>query len=229
MQTYRTEGVILQACNFQDYDQILTLFTHDEGIVKLIVKGANRPKQRGGAITTPLTRLEIEYSKGRNEIQKCQSLSLLNPHLNLRNHLPALEASCEIIKSIQRTQQPSVPAKNLYVLLNRYLEKIPDFNDPFILSASFMLKILRHDGLFTIAPQETRCSVCTTPLNSHFLFAGEAFCSQHAPNGSLCFSSEEIDLMILLAYCRHFDPLTHIPMTPDLYQKIKEFFLGAIG
>lgn len=224
MNTYRTEGVVLQANNFQDYDQILTIFTLDEGLIKLIVKGANHLKRRGGITTSPLTQLEVEYAKGKSEILKCKSLSVLNSNLKLRDNLSALEAGCEIIRAIQISQQPNISAPDLYHLLNSYLEKIPTMPNPAILSASFYLKVLRHDGLLGITPNDGVCSVCSAPLAMHYVSSGECFCRAHAPSGTLSFDQEEINLIVLLAYCRSFNQLSDILISSDNFAKIQSLF-----
>ena len=107
MEVYRTEGIVLQSLNFQDYDRILTVFTRNEGIIKLIVKGANRVKQRGGVVTAPLTHLEILYAKSRGELLKCSSLTLINANLDLRKNLSTLEAACEMTQAILSSQFPN--------------------------------------------------------------------------------------------------------------------------
>jgi DNA repair protein RecO (recombination protein O) len=228
MQTYRTEGIILQANNFQDYDQILTVFTLDEGIIKLFVKGANHFKRRSGTVTSPLTQLEIDYTRGKSEILKCKTLSVLNLNLKLRDSLTALEAGCEIIRAIQVSQQPNISTPDLYKLMNGYLEKIPTFSDPAILTTSFCLKVLRHDGLLGITPNDAICSLCTIPLAKYYVASGECFCSAHAPSGSLCFDQEEINLIVLLAYCRNFQQLSDIELTPDHIAKLKNFFMQTL-
>ena len=85
MKSYRTEGVILHASlNFRDYDQILTVFTPDEGIVKFIVK---RSLTANGSINSPLTRVEFVYSKGKSDLLLCREISLLKMHLELRKKI----------------------------------------------------------------------------------------------------------------------------------------------
>lgn len=147
MEVYRTEGVILQTINFQDYDQIISLFTENEGIIKLVVKGARHSKRHQGANIAPLAHAEVVYAKGRSELYQCREITILHPHLNLRNNLPVLTAACDMLQALLSSQQVHEPAPALYALLNYYLDKISAINDPHIFSASFRLKILRHEGL----------------------------------------------------------------------------------
>lgn len=139
MESYRSEGVVLHALPFRDFDQILTIFSKDEGIVKLMVKKASA--------TTPMSQIEFVYTKGRSEILKCQEVSVLNLHLNVRKSLPHLEAACDLLRAIQASQWAGRPAPDLYKLFVIYLNKIPNASNPYIYAASFRLKILKHEGL----------------------------------------------------------------------------------
>jgi DNA repair protein RecO (recombination protein O) len=150
MQTHRTEGIILQATRFQDFDQIVTLFTPGEGLVKFMVKGALNPKLGKAALTAPFSRVECVYTKGKSELYSCREISMLNAHLSLRENVLVMEASFDLLQAIYATQLPCKPAPELYKLLLIYLEKLPLIPDPKVLAASFRLKTLRHEGLLTL-------------------------------------------------------------------------------
>jgi DNA repair protein RecO (recombination protein O) len=224
MEIYRTEGIVLQTLNFQDYDRILTVFSQNEGIIKLIVKGANRVKQRGGVITAPLTHLEILYAKSKGELLKCHSLTLLNANLDLRKNLACLEAACEMTQAVLQSQFPNAPAPALYALLQAYLDKIPGMQDPNLLVASFYLKLLRHDGMLKITPLGSVCSACGLPLTDQSLSGGESYCLKHAPLNSLFFSEEEISYIILLGYCQTYQQLADITLSTEFLAKLNKFF-----
>lgn len=221
MNTYRCEGIILQTLNFQDYDRILTVFSFEEGLIKLIVKGANRVGQQYNACATPFTRAEFVYSKGKSELLKCREISILQQNLALRNRLAALEAACDMAHAILASQEHHNPAPDLYRLFSSYLEKTAHFPDPYTLAASFRLKILRHDGLFGLTPA---CSTCSLPLTAHRAYMGESYCAQHAPSNSILFTEEEINSILLLTYCTLFSQIEEISGTNLWSEKITPFF-----
>lgn len=224
MQAYRTEGIILQALNFQDYDRILTVFTSHEGLIKLFLKGANRPRM--GNVTSPLTRAEFVYTLGNSDLYSCREISAITQYLPLRQSLATLEAAGEILKATLTSQLANVPAPDLYTLLSSYLEKLPLMRDPQALVASFCLKLLRHDGLFS---PESVCAVCQRPLEEYYIVSGEAFCPQHAPPYSLQFPQEEMTLLLQLAYCRTFAEVAHLQLSNELRQKIAQFFSSQLN
>lgn len=221
MDTQRTEGIILQAINFQDYDQILTVFSREEGMLKFIFKGANSPKRTKGAVTSPLTRAEFVYTKGKGDLYNCREVSIINQYLSLRQNLTYLEAACDLVLTLQKTQLTHKPAPDLYALLVSYLEKIPVTKDPRVLSASFRLKLLRHEGLYGF---EEGCTACQTPLSTFYIARGETFCKMHAPPKAIVFDKEEAAIITHLAFSRSLSQLVGMEMTPLLNDKIKQFF-----
>jgi len=145
MQTYRCEGIILHTLNFGDYDQIVTVFSFEIGLLKFIVKKGNSTKH--GLKNTPLTKAEFVYTQGKSELFKLKELSGLNHYLTLRKNLRHLDTACECLRAIRASQMLHKPAPDLYGLLEAYLDRIPLIHNLPNLESSFKLKILRHEGI----------------------------------------------------------------------------------
>lgn len=220
MNTYRTEGIVLKSIPFQDYDRILTLFTPHAGIIKLIIKGANKPNSSAYSVNL-LTRAEFMLTKGKSDLFKCGEVSVVNYHLAIRDSFERLEAACDMSQAILSTQFEHAPATDLYKLYLLYLENIATIGHPDLLSTSFRLKLLRHEGLFDIGEN---CAICQTSLKTFHLAGGETFCEQHAPSHQIHFSAEEIIVVAKLAYCKTFAQLSEIELTPYLKAKIHDLF-----
>lgn len=193
----RSEGIVLQTLKYQDYDQIATVFTIEDGLLKFFIKGAYRAQS--GKSTSPLTRAEFVYFQGKSSLYSCKEVSLLNTYLNLRNNFAHLETGIDLIKAVLESQMENKPAPELYKLLIMYLEKIPFIPDPWVLSASFHLKILKHEGLLSF---------------------DHAFLSE--------INEEEKLLIQLLALTRSFKDLSSIQLAPLFYQKIRTFFTESL-
>ncbi len=222
----KTDGIILNSLNFRDYDQILTVFSNDQGIVKLIVKRAHSKKNSKSALTAPLTRAEFVYVKGRSEIFTCREISPLNQHLDLRTKWEDLTAAGDMAKAILETQMPHKPAGTLFELLHCYLSKIPSCIDPNALAASFRLKILRHDGLLHLTPD---CSICHSTLCDQHIAEGQSYCGDHAPSGALTFTSIEMETLLLLTFSRSLSILAMTSLSTELQTKIVHLFKCAIS
>lgn len=216
MNSRHTEGIVLKGMPFQDYDRILTLFSQDTGIIKLIIKGANKP-QSGAFPITLLTHAEFVYTSGKSELFKCNEACVINHHLALRESLPRLEAACDMAQAILASQMPQTPAPALFELFTHYLNNMQRVQHPQLLAGSFRLKILRHEGLFKISQS---CALCQCPLQTFHLAEGDTFCSQHAPPHQIPFDEEEMIVLAQLAYCRTFSELAEITLTDTLRGKI---------
>ncbi len=224
-QTYRLEGIVLKSLNFQDNDKILTVFSRDLGLVKLIVKKGNT-KHCPAHLTSPLSQGEFIYSKGNSDLLKCQEISPINNYFNLRENLEELEASCDMLQSLLDSQPPHTPSSHLYDLCCSYFSKMPAMEYPQLLADSFRLKILRHDGLLNLNPV---CSICTVALEAHYVSSGESFCRLHAPRSALLFDQNESAAIVILAYCHTFAQLKPLIFTPELRLKIKQLFVEQIA
>lgn len=216
MSTHRTEGIILQTLKFKDIDQIATVFTPQDGLLKFLIKRAYTSKFGRGTSTALLTRAELVYVRGKNDLYLCQEVSPLNAHPSLRANLNVLEASFDLLKTLLRSQAPHKPAPPLYHLLQTTLERLEQLPDPWSAATSFRLKVLRYEGVFHPTPI---CSHCESPLSTHYLFHGESFCRSHAPPRSLEFDPDEFALL---------DHLAHAPTWPSLAFSLPPHFSTKI-
>ena len=193
----RSEGIVLQTMDFQDYDQILTVYSLEEGLIKLIQKQARRQNHKKGSATA-LTHAEFVYAKGSSELFRCQEISLLNAYLSLRASLHVMRASCEIVDAVKQSQMLHQPSPILYQLLLLYLEKLPSMKNPYALSASFLLKVLRHEGICDLETLLEKVDETEFP-------------SIHT-----------------LAFSKTFVALDQCPFSDPLHQQITQFFLEQI-
>jgi len=215
-----TDGIVLHVLPFRDYDKILTLYTRDLGVIKVIIRKSLMSKISRGSID-PLTRAEFVLSAGKNDLFRCEDISLQNQNLKLREHLPRLQAACDMAYAITSSQMLHKPSSELYNLFISFLERLPLISDPEILLSSFYIKLLRHEGLLLITDF---CSICRAPLSNSYLAKGERFCKEHAPNYALSFSKTEAEMIQILNFSRSFRELSAMELTRAFAMKIKDFF-----
>lgn len=222
MEKFTTEGVVVNAIPFRNYDCILTVFTPLEGLIKFFFRGAySQKKGNGSGTTTPLSIVEIVYTKGRGDLHTCVEISVTDHNLALRHNLPMLESACEMLQSISATQQPDKPAPELYRLFRMYLDKLPKASTPQVISSSFRLKLLRYEGMLAFF---SHCCECAKALNDAWIYGGEAFCSSHTPQEAFFLTNEERGLVERLAFCRDFSLLAETRITAHLSEKICHLF-----
>lgn len=221
MTLFKSEGVVLHTVNFRDSDQIVTVFSQQEGMIKLLCR---RARSKKGSTTQPLAEAEFVYLKGRSEIYTCQETTIISHHMSLRSSYNRLTAAFNIAKALLHSQDALAPAPQLYQLLTSYLRQLGKTDNPKALVASFQLKLLRHDGLFQ---PMTHCSICQNPLTDYFLDAGECFCSDHRPPYAMAINHCEAAVIEALALSRSFSAIAAQTLTVDLEAKIDSLFKRA--
>ncbi len=144
------EGIVLRSVAVQESRHILTLFTLQEGLLSLATPRTSVHQMRQNAATALLSRSEFCLRKGRtSDVYRVLEASLIEAFDDLRNNFSQLSAAGEIIHLILRSQLPGKPAPMLYALLLTYLRRLCKSPHPLLLTISFQLKLLKHEGLFT--------------------------------------------------------------------------------
>jgi DNA repair protein RecO (recombination protein O) len=217
----QAEGMILRVIPFRDYDQILTLFTREQGVIKLIYKGSRSPRRGAQGICMPLTVVDVIYREKRGELFACQEMTWVNSYQTLRQSLPCLEAACDCLQALYLSQLVGKPAPLLYELMRFYLNRMDTIHDPWILALSFRLKLLGYDGL---ACFPFICSVCSHPLyEGAYVHLTEWGCSEHLNHGSY-WSTDNIQQVYRLTVCQSYQELSEEILTEELKEKIISFF-----
>lgn len=215
-----TEGVILKVVPFRDYDQIVSLFTRDVGLLKVMNKNVKGGQNKNYCF--PLSVAEVIYAERNSEISHCHDLTIIDYYNDLRKNLKHLETGCDLIHVIACSQLVGSHSPALYELLRYYLNKIPSLPNPELLSISFRLKLLLHEGILSIP---LVCEVCGEALqNKAFLYGSEWCCGDHHGVGSVVFIEEEIQILYRLSCSQSFQAIASCMLTPMVKAKVFSLF-----
>jgi DNA repair protein RecO (recombination protein O) len=215
------EGIILKVIPFRDYDQILVIFTQEAGLIKVLTK-KNRSKKGAKDRYMPLTKVEVIYQEKQGEIFNCQEVAILDIYRNLRTELSHLQVACDLLQILYQTQLLGKPAPQLFALVEFFLKKIPQTKFPDILTLSFRLKLLKHEGILT---SPLVCSVCVDALNTlAFFYKGEWFCPKHYPFNSSALDEKELKIFYHLLDSKHYQDLAEMSIFPQTKIKIEKYF-----
>jgi DNA repair protein RecO (recombination protein O) len=219
---HHAEGIILKVVPFRDYDQILTLFTPYEGVIKLFYHGS-RSKRRGGqGACIPLTKVEIVYQESRGEMFTCRELRLVESYPFLRDEWLHLETGCDLIHTISVSQLAGKGAPLLYLLLCLYLQKIPHLDDPWVLPISFRLKLLKHDGLVAFPFICTECGELL--LTGAYTLESECWCALHQEKGARFWEQCDLELLYRLTNCQSYREICSDQISKAFQSKVIDFF-----
>jgi len=221
-----TEGIISRVIPFRENDQIITIFSPDAGLIKVIYKKKRNLKAGLERLCAPLSRVEVVYSERQGEIFNCSEMTCIETFPNLRKDLLFLEAACDMLQVVSLSQMPGKEAKQLYALLLFFLKKIPQSLYPWTLAASFRLKLLKHDGLMYFP---MTCLECGLFLEEEaYTQECECFCSLHKPENGLVWNQEELLHLNQLALLQNFSELSSIQLDEQLFNRIRALFAAGI-
>lgn len=214
----KNHGIVLRNIPFQERDLLLTLFTAEQGIVKLIVKGGQSRKRRLQALCSPLSQGEFIYLPGKGEIGRFRDGTLKNSFPKLREDYDTLKSAGNLLRTILKSQLSEKPAPLLYQSLERFLQYLPEVRHPPTFELIFYLKVLIHEGLLHLDPH---CQQCGKIESEIFLSGGQSFCSQHRPTPAVMLTNQEFTTVQSLADSRSLEFLGAQHLSLDLAKKIR--------
>lgn len=210
----KTQGVTLQSIPFEEKARIITVFTKENGLISLIIKGISQKKPSLITLCNPFCLADFIYLKGRSDIFFLKDATILNEHLFLRKNLEYISSAYSMAKAILDSQLPHKPSPDLFLLFLKYLEKIPSFASQENLVCSFLLKLLNHEGLIHL---KKTCNICEKEAS--LLYKGESLCPDHQIEHVQNFNLQEFKTLLDLAFTKNFSDLEKIEQHPGLKEK----------
>lgn len=221
----KLKAIVLRAVPFKDRQSILTLISEEKGLISMIVKGLSKKNPHLIASINPLCEAEFVFIEGRTELLRCKEASVIDTHLSLREKYSYLELGMRFAKVLLDTQYPGKPSPSLYALFSSFLKQISAFDAALpALSCSFLLKVLKHEGLLML---DTECSVCSED-HGMYLWGRDFYCKRHKPKGSLPFAHDEWQRVACLAHASSFQTVKQIPADKRFQEKIETYFQERI-
>ncbi len=215
MEKKKTEGILLSASTYLGKQKILKIFTLNHGLISLFAK-----KTTLAQLYSPFLIGEWIYEqKITTDLHRLQDASLINDLSDLRQNYKVLIYAGKMAQNLLQSQLPEKESPLLYTLTVKYFEKLSTFAKPENLAASFVLKILLHDGMLNL--QDT-CNTCASIATN--LDLGESVCNHHRTPHSTTFSLEEWQSLYVLAFSRRFEDLEKVNLTEVLEEKIRNIY-----
>ena len=139
-----TLGLLLQEVPYLGKRKILKIFSPEYGLCTLFASKIS---------FAPFCLAEWVFGKTAKEMSPLKDAKLIDPLLHLRENYSILTAAGAIAKDLLQTQMPNKGAPELFELALYYFKNLPSAPD--VLSASFRLKLLLHEGLLSKDPDPT--------------------------------------------------------------------------
>lgn len=136
-----TPGLLLQSIPYLGKKKILKVFSPEQGLISFFSTSNT---------LSPFCVAEWVYLKTEKEMKPLQDVTLTDPLLHLRENYTLITAAGLIAQDLLRTQLPNKKASELFDLTLFYLKNL--YKAPDLMTASFHLKLLVHEGLFSPDP-----------------------------------------------------------------------------
>lgn len=205
MGLYRDTGVVLRTHKLGEADRIITVFTHETGLVRAVAKGVRRTTSRFGARLEPFTHVDLQLHTGRtlDVVTQAQTIAaygerLAPSYIRYTTGTAMLETT---LKLLPVEREPSPPL--LALLVGGLHALAVTGRDPGLVLDSFVLRALATAGY---APTFDECARCADP--------GPHAAVTVASGGALC------------ARCRSATPAAVVAVDPETMMLLGALLAG---
>lgn len=205
MAIIKAEGIIIRSMKMGETSKLVTLFTREHGVLKLIAKGSRTSKSRFGAALEPLNVIHIVYyHKESRDLQLLSAADIVETFPALATDLEKWGYACACGELVLRAHPGAEATPKLYPVL---LDSLRAMNDSGTNArACFWGLQMKLLGIFGVAPNLRRCLKCGSSASPfagqfiHFHVARGGFICEKCEHGSgaLKLSSETLALLATL-------------------------------
>ncbi|MEL7431472.1 MAG: DNA repair protein RecO [Chlamydiota bacterium] len=206
--TEKVEGIVLQIIPHLQRSRIVKMYT-PLGLLSFFQKTAQKKGAQNGQIFDPFSQVEMFYEKKRSTLYRIEDSSVIDWGLSIRSTMGTLFAAGAMAKALLRSQLPEKPSPKLYALFACYLKHLPLGIDPDVLTGSFLLKLLLHEGIIDL---QDRCFYCGKEAQG--LSNGVSACKEHLEKKEREFSPQEWQSLFVMGKAQrisHLDPCAQVP------------------
>jgi len=228
----RVEGIVLHHSDFGEADRLLTIYTRELGKIRVVAKGARKPRSRKAGHIEPFSRAVLQLARGRDLFILTQA-EAIETYALLKEDLVLLGYASYIIELLTRFTYEEEENQNLYRLVKNALSRLDGGDDPNLVIHYYEIRLL---DLVGYRPQLFTCAQCTAEIKAedqYFSpFQGGILC----PKCGRDSSGSRLISVDALRYLRHFQRSSYIEarkanIKPAIYAEIENiiyFYLTHI-
>ncbi|GAB4336581.1 MAG: DNA repair protein RecO [Calditrichia bacterium] len=181
----KTEAIVLQKQRWSDTSLIVQLLSREHGLIKLIAKGALRPKSQFHGNFEILNHLEVIYiHKNTRSLQPVSQSTILHTFLGIHEDLELTAIAMAILESLKRLIHPNEDTRLLFDMIKELLLDMDAYQGKSsqLFLIWFLFYLSHHLGFgWTV----DRCAQCGNPPDKGNIYLdsarGAAFCEKCKP------------------------------------------------
>ena len=183
----QTEALVLRSFRMSESSKVVVLFTRDLGKVRVVAKGARRPKSKFGASLEPLTwGRYVYYQRENRELQTLSDGDIVYPFEAVKKHYGRLAAGCVVCELLDHMTEDEDRNPVLFRLALDTIQWIGNIKTH-ALDMPIWYFQLKAAGELGYRPHLSGCVECGKPLEgTHLGFSpslGGVLCGRHAGQG----------------------------------------------
>lgn len=196
MGLYRDSGVVLRSHLLGEADKIVTLLTHDHGLVRAVAKGVRRTRSKFGARLEPMSHVDLQLHTGRSLdiVTQAESLHPFAQYVGA-DYARYTAGTAVLETALRLLPVEREPAPALYSLLIGGLHALTvTGREPGLVLDAFALRALAVAGYGPGFDDCTRCGA-PGPHTAVALDAGGVVCPLCRPPGAAQVPPETVALL----------------------------------
>ena len=179
MGTYFPQGLVLQHDNVKEADRLLSVFTLDHGLIKVIARGARKITSKLAGNLEPITLANFMVIQGRY-YDTVASSEPVNIFRSIKNDLNSLQIMQYICLVVNRTYVGSQGDQRIYKLLLNILDYLAKQRSEAVNKLLVWFFLWRYISYLGYQPELHYCLNC----NNKILFSNNYF--NNKKGGILC-------------------------------------------
>jgi DNA repair protein RecO (recombination protein O) len=195
----KSEAIVLETIRWKESSKIVTLFSREWGIIKVIARGVYRNKSTFAGKLESLNRIDtVINSKDSRSLQILTEADVIDSFNVVRMDLERLPYALAILELIRQTVHEQHSDTIFFDFIIEMLNALKSSTDPPVIFIYFLLKLVSFLGF---KPNFDICQVCEKPLASGYSFFslenGTIYCQDCAEGAAMLrkIKSEEVDLL----------------------------------
>ena len=161
--SFRVEGVVLKQRDWGEADRIITVFTRENGKMRMIAKGARKIQSRKAGHVEPFTHIVVQLDKTK-DLPIINQVETVEPFFTIRDSLPAMTLGMFVLELVDRfTREEEGEDEPLFALLCETLRRLETIEDKWLAVSYFQLRLLDCLGY---RPSFFQCASCQKPIQA---------------------------------------------------------------
>lgn len=192
MHPFTDTGLVVRTYDLGEADRIVTVLTHDHGLVRAVARAVRRTRSRMGASLEPFAVVDVQVAPGRGRSglgtirQATSRESLARPMVG---DYPTYTAGCVVLETAERLAgEEGAPSPRLLGLAVGACRSLAEGRrDPSLVVDAFLLRALGASGWAPVLDSCVRCGV-VGPHRAFHVPSGGTVCVHCRPPGCATLS-----------------------------------------